>query len=255
MTYHERARDRRGVLEGCLGRCGQRPLSPTWERDRVRGQTTGYRVSQDRSPSPFEGEGTRETPKTHLQDLLLKAYEEGRRSTRAFSLMASPSRVVLLTFLLTAVPAASAAAQAACDASHLEQAMSLYEFGWFDEAFDLLKPCVPGGFAESAQRASAYQLMARFYIATDSLEHARLWVKQLLRVEPRYRPDPQVEGLLFADMVQDLKPRWYTWLWKGNAWYKWAGRGLLITGVASLPFLLQGHEEPDLPEPPADPPR
>ncbi len=182
-----------------------------------------------------------------------RADRGSRIEDRGWGLFLAPFAILYLLSSILLV--SNVAAQSACDASRLEQAVSLYDFGWFDEAFALLKPCVPDGFSEKAQRASAYRLMARFYIATDSLEHARVWVEQLLRAEPRYRPDPQLEGLVFTDMVRDLKPRWYTWLWKGNEWYKWAGRSLLITGVASLPFLLQGNEEPDLPEPPVDPSR
>jgi len=145
----------------------------------------------------------------------------------------------------------SAAAQAACDASRLEQAVSTYDFGRFNQTFTLLKPCVPDGFGGKEQRVSAYRLMALSYVATDSLDQARDWVRQLLRVDSRYDPNPQVDPPVFTTMVSDAKPRWYTWLWRGNEWYKWAGRGVLAAGAASLPFLLQGDTpEPDLPGPP-----
>lgn len=178
-----------------------------------------------------------------------KCRNQNRPRRRGRRLPRSLSFILLPCFLL----AAEVEAQPVCDASRLEQAGSLYEFGWFDDAFSLLRPCVPDGFPEKAQRVDAYGLMARFYIATDSLEYARLWIEQLLREEPRYRPDPRLEGFLFTDMVQELRPRWYSWLWRGNAWYQWVGRGVLVSGVASIPFLLRGDEEPDLPEPPLDP--
>ena len=111
----------------------------------------------------------------------------------------------------------------------------------------LLKPCLPEGFAEKRQRISAYRLMALTYVATDSLEQARTWVRQLLKADSRFAPDPQVDPLLFTDLVRDLKPKWYTLLWKGNAWYKWVGRGVVVGGLVSLPLLLRDNTPPDLP--------
>ena len=164
-----------------------------------------------------------------------------------------PAPFAILYLLSSILLISSAAAQAACDASRLEQAVSTYDFGRFNQTFALLKPCVPDGFGGKEQRVSAYRLMALSYVATDSLEQARAWVRQLLRVDSRFDPDPQADPPVFTAMVSDVKPRWYSWLWRGNAWYKWAGRSVLAAGVASLPFLLKNQTEPDLPGPPVLP--
>ena len=160
---------------------------------------------------------------------------------------------VFLTLILFLVSASGVAAQVACTPSRLNQAADTYTVGHFVQTFDLLRPCLPDAFQEKDQRISAYRLMALTYIATDSLEHARVWVRHLLKVNSRFRPDPEVDPAKFSRMVAEVRPRWYTWLWQGNEWYKWAGRGALAVGVASVPLLLRGSTEPDLPNPPVFP--
>ena len=163
------------------------------------------------------------------------------------------SGTYLASFLMLAVCVPGAEAQLACDVNRLERATSSYEFGWFDETFDELDPCVPDGFTEKDQRVTAFELMALSYVATDAPDDAREWVRRILHLDPSYQPDLRVENLAYQDMVHDLKPRWHTWLWKGNEWYKWAGRGALASGVVMLPILTKTSEEPDLPRHPAGP--
>ncbi len=156
-----------------------------------------------------------------------------------------PSPFLVLVLLLVSV--SDGAAQAACDAVTLDSAADTYDFGRLDRTVALLQPCLPDGFSAKDQRVSAYRLMALSYLARDSVEQARASIRQLLKVDSRFKPNPQADPRLFTDMVGDLKPRWYSWLWRGNAWYKWAGRAVVVGGVASLPFLLRGNTEPDLP--------
>lgn len=162
-------------------------------------------------------------------------------------------RYAILAFLLAILPLASTA-QPRCNTSRLNEAMLAYELGLFTSTLDLLNPCLPDDFADKPQKVSAYELIALTYIATDSLEYARTWIKELLNVDPHYRPDPQIAPPLLVDYVQDLKPRWYTWLWKGNAWYHWVGRGVLVGSVVSAPLLLRKNPAPDLPGAPGFPP-
>ncbi len=153
------------------------------------------------------------------------------------------------------LPVYSGAAQSACDATTLVAAAGTYDVGRFANTFDLLRPCLPGGFVSREQRARAYRLMALTYLARDSLHQARQSVRMLLKADARFKPDPQADPLLFANLVDELKPRWYTFLWRGNAWYQWAGRAVVVGSVASLPFLLRNDGPPDLPGPPPYPER
>ena len=159
----------------------------------------------------------------------------------------------ILIVLLLAVTATDAAGQTVCNPLRVREATDAYDIGHFTITFMLLRPCLPDGFADKSQRVDAYRLMALSYLATDSLEQARASIRFLLRYDSRFRPNAQEEPPLFVDMVTGMKPRWYTWPWRGNEWYKWAGRGLIVGAAISLPILLQKEVLPDLPDPPALP--
>ncbi len=161
--------------------------------------------------------------------------------------------IALLLALGLLVPAQNGAAQAGCDAATLSEAADTYDVGRFASTIGLLRPCLPNGFTPKDQRVSAYRLMALSYVARDSLQEARRSVRMLLKADGRFKPDPQTDPRVFTDLVSDLKPRWYTWLWRGNAWYHWAGRTVVVGSVAALPFLLRNEEVPDLPAPPVYP--
>ena len=147
-----------------------------------------------------------------------------------------------------------ARSQESCTALRIDQAGGEYAFGRFTETFRLLKPCVPDGFSERTYQADAYRLLALSYLATDSLVQARESIGYLLRYDSRFRPNPQTDPPLFVDMVNDMRPKWYTWLWKGGEWYKWAGRGLIVGSAIALPMILKKDELPLLPNPPGTPP-
>jgi hypothetical protein len=155
-------------------------------------------------------------------------------------------------FLLLTLFISNATAQSTCDGPTLDAASDAYDIGRFPQTFTLLKPCLPDGFSGKSQQVDAYRLMTLTYIATDSLEQARISIRQLLNADSRYQPDGVNDPPLFANLVSDLKPKWYTWLWRGKQWYKWAGRGA-VAGVVSLPFLLKTTPEPDLPGNPVFP--
>lgn len=167
-------------------------------------------------------------------------------------MISRPTYFPILALVAFFAPVSTGTAQQACNETTLNAAANTYDVGRFARTFDLLQPCLPSGFATRDQRAGAYRLMALSYIARDSLEKARQSVRMLLRTDSRYRADREVDPRLFADLVSDLRPRWYTWLWRGNAWYQWAGRAVIVGSVASLPFLLKGGE-PELPPPPVFP--
>lgn len=143
--------------------------------------------------------------------------------------------------------------QIACDDVLLERAQSAFEFGWARQTTVMLEPCLPEGFPLSRQRVWAYRILALAHIALDSPEKAEDAVSNLLEVDPGYRPDPEADNMKFTRMVEDSRPPWYAWLWKGNEWYKWAGRGALAVGIAAIPFAAGTGGRSSLPEPPPDP--
>lgn len=140
-----------------------------------------------------------------------------------------------------------------CSDAQLQEATSAYSIGRFGTAFQTLRPCMPDGFSEKHSRVNAWRLLALSYLAVDSVAQARTSVRSLLRVDSRYRPDASVEPVSYVELVHDLKPRWYTWPWKGNEWYKWAGRGLLVSSAIVLPIVLKKEPLPPLPGAPSTP--
>ncbi len=170
-------------------------------------------------------------------------------SDRCHDRAASRSLIVLLLgFTVMDV-----AGQQVCNNLRVRQATDAYDIGHFSTTFRLLRPCLPDGFADSTQRVEAYRLMALSYLATDSLEQAQASIRFLLRYDGKFRPDAQQVPPLFVNMVDGMKPKWYTWPWKGNEWYKWAGRGLIVGSAIALPILFKKEVLPVLPEPPAAP--
>ncbi len=142
-----------------------------------------------------------------------------------------------------------------CDNARLEDATAKYDLGLFGDVFELLDPCTPEGFESREQRQVAFRLMALSHIAVDSNEEAKEWTRRMLKEDPNYQVRPETDPPRFAGMVDDLKPKWYTWLWSGNEWYKWAGRTAIVGAAVAVPLLLRSTPEPDLPLPPDLPAR
>lgn len=140
-----------------------------------------------------------------------------------------------------------------CSVQRIQGASSAYNIGQFSTTFQLLSPCLPYGFSEQNERSDAWRLMALSYLAVDSLGAAEESVRSLLRVDKRFRPDPQSEPPIFVNLVYDLKPKWYTWPWKGGEWTKWVGRAALVGTAFALPALLKSSELSRLPDPPVTP--
>ena len=137
-----------------------------------------------------------------------------------------------------------------CDATILDRANSNYEIGLFDETVDELQPCLPDGLEQKEERVGAYRLMALSYIATDSLDQAKESIRQLLKTDSGYKPDLENDPPLYADMIEGMKPEWYTFMWKGSSPSRWMGRAAVVGAVVAVPFLLQDNSAPPLPGPP-----
>ena len=104
-----------------------------------------------------------------------------------------------ILFLIVLIPAITgrANAQALCDDARLQDAASAYEYGRFPATLNWLKPCMPNGFSGRDQRMEAYRLLALSYISVDSLQQARVWARQLVKTNARYRPDPETGTIFF----------------------------------------------------------
>ena len=140
-----------------------------------------------------------------------------------------------------------------CDSSVLIKATDRYEIGLFEESMGELRNCLPDGFDNGEERVSAYRLLALNYVVTDSLEKAQESIRQLLRTDSGYEPDPDNDPPVFAEMIRAQQPPWYTFMWRGSSASRWAGRVAVVGTAVAVPFLLQDNTEPPLPGPPALP--
>jgi len=156
--------------------------------------------------------------------------------------------VLTVPALLMTTPA-RVSAQSTCESTRLLSATDEYDYGRFFEAIRIIRPCVPNGFGDKTETIDAYRLLALSYLASDSLDHARQSVVTLLRYDSRFRPNPQYDPPMFVNLVKDIKPRWYTWMWRGSEWYKWAGRGLFVGAAVGIPLIVT-RQLPLLPDPP-----
>jgi hypothetical protein len=155
--------------------------------------------------------------------------------------------------LLATISDDSLAQDLTCDASILDAATTQHEGGLFDDSSNELKACLPDGFSQKEQRVSAYRLLALNYIVTDSLDQAHESIRQLLKTDSGYEPDLETDPPLFADMVYDMKPAWYTFMWKGNSASRWIGRAAVVGAVVAVPLLLKDNSAAPLPDPPGLP--
>ncbi len=161
---------------------------------------------------------------------------------------------VATVFVLLSSSPRAAAAQIACTDDTIAEASNSFHFGRFPTTINLLRQCLPDRPEPKSSRVAAYRLMALSYIATDSLDLARASVGAILRLDAGFESDRSADPPLFSQFVDDMRPRWYSWLYRGNEWYKWVGRGVIVGAAASIPFVLSADSrEPDLAGPPAFP--
>lgn len=166
------------------------------------------------------------------------------------------SAITLVAHVVLIVVALTGRAQAPepCTEEAIAKATTSYDLGRFRETLAVLRECPPENFSAKRHRVSAHRLRALSFIASDSLAQARHAVRAILRHDSSFRSNPELDPPLFHEYVQDARPRWYSWLYSGNEWYKWTGRVLVVGGIAAVPILLtRDTSVPDLPEPPAFP--
>ena len=166
----------------------------------------------------------------------------------------------IVFFILIAVSGVTAQQtnRSECDESRLREAQSAFNIGKFRTTVQLLQPCLETkgysprglrGFSEKRYRFRAHRLIAISYIAMDSLDRARLYVREMLKLRPAYAPDPdEGDPLILGQLIEEVRPR--------RRWLRYAivGGVAVATGVTAI--LLTGQDEggpPPLPDPPVFP--
>ncbi len=152
-----------------------------------------------------------------------------------------------LVFLL--LPGTEAAAQEACEES-LAQADDHYTFGRFDQAIAQLDRCLNDPTSTTEQRQRAYRLLALSHLGQDEPDAARDAVRELLTLQPNYRPDPEQDPPPFIEMLEQVKREMRRTppaatdaadggQRRGISRWVWIGGGAVLAGVAAV-LLLSG---------------
>lgn len=163
------------------------------------------------------------------------------------------SAILLLAAVLSLAPPV-VRAQDSCDTDRARMAVSAYDRADFGEVKSLLSGCVPNGFSQSSDRQEALRLMALTYLAEDSVETARVYVRFLLRENSGFQAREESDPPRLVNLVNDERPPWIAWLWQGGSWQRWLGRTAVVGAAVALPLLLVPDPPPaPLPGPPALP--
>lgn len=109
----------------------------------------------------------------------------------------------VLIVILLAITGQKAHCSRECNELSLDAANEKYQTGNFDEVFELILPCLEGGFNQS-EKAEAYRLLTLTYLAIDSMSSAYQAASSLLRIkpdQPLFRDDPPK----YVNLINSLK--------------------------------------------------
>lgn len=120
----------------------------------------------------------------------------------------SPSFIIKMMFLVVLISSFSPAIFAQCDRNSISEGRLYYENGQFDKVIKALEDCTRNGFKNNQQQIEALDLLARTFIAIDSINIAKDYVAKLLLADPTFqsRPsDPVVfRALIFQGQLGDF---------------------------------------------------
>lgn len=150
-----------------------------------------------------------------------------------------------ISIVITALTVASTLFAQDC-VSMLKDADNKFALGKLEEAMELAKRCLNNSKPTDEQKIHIYKLQALSFIATDYPDSAEYSVRSLLKLNSKYRANPDKDPKLFLEMIEELRPSRKIWYWL-------AGGG--VASSAAAVFLLKGKDKaPRLPDPPTFPP-
>jgi tetratricopeptide (TPR) repeat protein len=149
----------------------------------------------------------------------------------------------------------------------MDQAEELYYAGNLDRSIELVDSCLKNNSPDESERARAYKILIRIYLAKNEAATAKEFVNSILELDPDYQPTIEEETPKFVNLVDEVRTERLNlqlipvtsadssgispWLWIG------AGSAAIITIIAIISAkpaaeTVETAVKP-LPEPPAYP--
>ncbi len=145
----------------------------------------------------------------------------------------------------------------------VEQAQTLYYEGTFDEAIQMIRPCLEKNVSDDSLKLNAYKILTQAVQAKGNVSAAKRIARSLLEQFPDYRPTIDQEPPQFVELIEEEREKtlpktieqkkgikkaggWNHWYWIGAG-----GAAVIGTGIY---LFLQGDDKSDeqnaLPLPP-----
>ena len=168
---------------------------------------------------------------------------------------------VWLLFFTISVPLNSVLAQADEECKKLlEEAEKKYYDALFDDAIGLIKGCLDKEGLSKSTEFQAYKLLSLSYQGKSYEQQAKEAIKQLLKLNPSYKPNTEQEQPEFVEMVEKVRkeieppptgPQPGPQKEKGGGISKWVwiGGGVVAAGVVTAVVLSGGGDETPPPPP------
>lgn len=87
----------------------------------------------------------------------------------------------------------------------LDQAQSMYYEGQFTEAVNLVRSCLADEAISRDERIQAYKILSQVAMARDNDVQAREIIRQILKLDPQYKPTIEEEPPRFVKLVEEVR--------------------------------------------------
>jgi len=140
--------------------------------------------------------------------------------------------------------------------SHLEKGLEYFDNLHYEKAIPELREAIRLGLSEKDDRIIAHEFLAFSYIVEGETEQAKIHFKEILRVDPKFRMDPDLSPkfLTIFDEVAGKRDGKVKKEKKKTLWYILGGTAVAGAATGILLATGGGEEEiPRIPEPPPPP--
>lgn len=126
---------------------------------------------------------------------------------RRHSMLFNPAiSFLILALLMSNLPGAATAWGAIAESCEkaLDQAEESYRLGKLDEAIEQANGCLTEGNPSSQDGERAYLLLAKAYHAKGLPEKAKESIEDLMRFDPNWKPNPEMDTPSFRSMAEEV---------------------------------------------------